>query len=57
MRWLVIMMTIKVIPPAVAMRIKKRNLKLDHELNMALRKLIADTKKTDIKRAELLKDK
>ena len=50
-------MTIKVVSRAVAMRIKKRNLELDHALNISLRKLIADTKKADPERAKLWKRK
>lgn len=50
-------MAIKVVPHEVVMAIEKRNLKLQHELDTALQKLIADTREADAKRAELFKQK
>lgn len=50
-------MTIKVVTHEVAMAIEKRNLELQHELDTAFQKLIADAKKTDTKRAKLFEDK
>ena len=49
-------MTIKVVPHEVAMAIEKRNLELQHELDVLLRQLVADIKKEDAKRAEPLKE-
>lgn len=50
-------MTIKMVPHEVARAIEKWNLELQHELDTALQKLIADAKKTDAKRAKLFEDK